>query len=72
MEIFKAQLRAILRAGVYGSIKIMFPMIATIKEFMDAKELIEECNEAILKKENMEYDDNIPVGIMVENSCSCK
>ena len=65
VEIFKTQLRAILRAGVYGSIKIMFPMIATIKEFVDAKELIEECKKE-LKSENIEFDDNIPVGIMVE------
>ncbi|SHJ07636.1 phosphotransferase system, enzyme I, PtsI [Dethiosulfatibacter aminovorans DSM 17477] len=64
-EIFKAQLRAILRAGVYGSIKIMFPMIATVQEFMDAKELIEECKKE-LRSESIEFNDNIPVGIMVE------
>lgn len=65
IDIFKSQLRAILRAGVYGNIKIMFPMIATIKEFVDAKELIEECKKE-LQNENIEYNDSIPVGIMVE------
>jgi phosphotransferase system enzyme I (PtsI) len=65
VEIFKSQLRAILRAGIYGSIKIMFPMIATIKELNDAKELIEECKKE-LKIENIQFNDSIPVGIMVE------
>lgn len=65
VDIFKSQLRAILRAGVYGSIKIMFPMIATIKEFIDAKGLIEECKKE-LKSEKIEYNNHIPVGVMVE------
>lgn len=64
-EIFKVQLRALLRASVYGKLAVMFPMISGIQEFRAAKEVVEECM-AELKKEGKEYSDAIQWGIMVE------
>lgn len=63
-EIFKSQLRAILRASVYGQIKIMFPMISSLEELRKAKLILEEVKED-LKKEEIEYKD-VEVGIMIE------
>ncbi len=64
-EIFRTQLRALLRASVYGNLKIMFPMIATLQEFRAAKQMLEE-EKAKLVAEGIEVNDNIEVGIMVE------
>lgn len=64
-DIFKTQLRALLRASAYGNIKIMFPMISSIKEIRDAKEILEEAKEE-LRKENIPFNENMEVGIMVE------
>ncbi|MDQ7115627.1 phosphoenolpyruvate--protein phosphotransferase [Staphylococcus simulans] len=64
-EIFRPQLRALLRASVYGKLNIMFPMVATIQGFRDAKALLEEERQN-LKNEGVEVSDDIEVGIMVE------
>lgn len=64
-EIFRTQLRALLRASVHGKLRIMFPMIATLKEFRDAKAIYEEEKEK-LQNEGVEVSDSIEVGIMVE------
>ena len=64
-NIFKTQLRAILRASAFGKLAIMFPMISSIDELRDAKEVLEECKKE-LDDENVEYDKNIQVGIMIE------
>lgn len=64
-EIFKVQLRALLRASVFGKLCVMFPMISGIQEFRQAKEVVEECK-AELKAEGKEYSENIQWGIMVE------
>ncbi|MGL4848630.1 MAG: phosphoenolpyruvate--protein phosphotransferase [Clostridium sp.] len=64
-ELFKVQLRALLRASVYGKLAVMFPMISGIQEFEQAKEVVEECK-AELKAEGKEYSDAIQWGIMVE------
>ncbi|AOR22447.1 phosphoenolpyruvate--protein phosphotransferase [Clostridium taeniosporum] len=64
-EIFKVQLRALLRASVYGNLCVMFPMISGLEEFLQAKEVVEECK-AELKAEGKEYSENIQWGIMVE------
>ncbi|RAI83037.1 phosphoenolpyruvate--protein phosphotransferase [Macrococcoides goetzii] len=64
-EIFRPQLRALLRASVHGNLSIMFPMIATINEFREAKAILED-EKANLKKENIKFSDNIELGIMVE------
>ena len=64
-DIFRTQLRALLRASVYGSLRIMFPMIATLPEFRSAKAIYEE-EKAKLEAEGVEIADDIQVGIMVE------
>ena len=63
--IFKTQLRAILRASAFGKLAIMFPMISSIEELRDAKQVLEECKNE-LDNENIVYDKNIQVGIMIE------
>ena len=64
-EIFKVQLRALLRASVYGNLCVMFPMISGLEEFQNAKAVVEECK-AELRAEGKEYSDSIQWGIMVE------
>ncbi|MCM8710756.1 phosphoenolpyruvate--protein phosphotransferase [Clostridium sp. SYSU_GA19001] len=64
-DIFKIQLRALLRASAFGNIKIMFPMISSVEEFLEAKKLLNECKEE-LKAEGKAYNDNLETGIMVE------
>jgi phosphotransferase system enzyme I (PtsI) len=64
-EIFKVQLRALLRASVYGKLAVMFPMISGLQEFEQAKEVVDECK-AELKAEGKEYSEDIQWGIMVE------
>ncbi len=64
-EMFKTQLRAILRASQYGQIKIMYPMISSINEIRKANMILEECKKE-LDAEGKVYDTNIKVGIMIE------
>lgn len=64
-EIFKTQLRAILRASYEGNVKIMFPMISGIEELREAKKILEECKKE-LKKEGHKFDEQIKIGVMIE------
>lgn len=64
-ELFKTQLRAILRASAFGNALIMFPMIASVDEVVRAKEVLAEAKEE-LRQRNLEFDEAIKVGIMVE------
>lgn len=64
-DIFRTQLRALLRASNYGNLKIMFPMIATLQEFRDAKGILLEEKENLLAK-GVAVSDQIEIGIMVE------
>ena len=64
-DIFKVQIRALLRASVYGNLCVMFPMISGLEEFQAAKEFVDECK-AELKAEGKEYSEKIQWGIMVE------
>ncbi|NLZ49933.1 MAG: phosphoenolpyruvate--protein phosphotransferase [Clostridiales bacterium] len=64
-DLFKTQLRALLRASIYGNLKIMFPMISTPDEFIKAKEVLTECMDE-LKQQGIEFKENIPLGIMIE------
>lgn len=64
-DMFRTQLRALLRASVYGNLRIMFPMVATLKEFRAAKKLYEE-ERAKLIAEGVSVSDSIQVGIMIE------
>lgn len=64
-DIFKVQLRALLRASVYGNLRIMFPMISSVNELLSAKRLLEESKNE-LRKENKAFSDKIGVGMMIE------
>ena len=65
VDLFKVQLRAILRASSYGNVAIMLPMISSIEELRKSKEIIEEVKQE-LKTKNIKFNKNIEVGIMVE------
>jgi len=64
-EMFKIQLRAILRASIYGNLAIMFPMISVIDELLQAKQILEECKKELDEK-NIKYNKEIKVGMMIE------
>src|SRR5690606_20155935 len=64
-DLFRTQLRALLRASVYGNLKIMFPMIATLDEFREAKQLFLEEKEKLIQ-EGIPVSESIELGIMVE------
>lgn len=65
VDIFKIQLRALLRASIYGRLAIMFPMISSLDQVERAKAIIEECK-GELNFSGKEYSQNIEIGIMVE------
>lgn len=64
-EMFRTQMRALLRASVHGNLRIMFPMVATLKEFRAAKKIFDE-EKAKLVSEGTSVSDAIQVGIMIE------
>lgn len=64
-ELFVTQIKAILRAGIYGNIQIMFPMISCMEELEQALACVEQAKNQ-LDKEQMQYNAHIPVGMMVE------
>ena len=64
-EMFTCQLRAILRASVYGDVRIMFPMIVSTEELELAREILGQCK-ASLAEQGVAYNPNIKVGIMIE------
>ncbi len=65
IDLFETQIRAILRASHYGHIKIMFPMITTVEEFIEAKSYVLKMMDE-LKEENIPFDENIDIGLMIE------
>ena len=64
-QLFKTQLRAILRASAFGNVSLMFPMISGVKEVRQAKAWLAQAK-AELRREGVEYDPDMPVGIMIE------
>ena len=64
-EIFKVQLRAILRASAYGDVKIMYPMISAVEQLREANQILEEVKEE-LRAEDIDFDDDLEVGMMIE------
>lgn len=64
-DIFKTQIRALLKASAFGKLGIMFPMIATVDEFLKSKEIVESVKKQ-LEKENINFDRNVLIGMMVE------
>jgi len=64
-NLFKKQIRAILRSSIHRNVKMMIPMISSIREIRESKKLIEECKQE-LRNENLQFDDEIKIGIMIE------
>ncbi|MBN1350020.1 phosphoenolpyruvate--protein phosphotransferase [candidate division KSB1 bacterium] len=64
-ELFKMQLRAILRASVFGNVKLLLPMISGVEQVIKTKRLIRKCARE-LKRENLAFNAKIPVGAMIE------
>jgi phosphotransferase system enzyme I (PtsI) len=64
-DIFKPQLRAILRASVHGNLKLMYPMISGVEELQQASKILEEAKKELLK-EGVPFDNNIQAGAMIE------
>lgn len=64
-EIFKAQLRAILRAAVFGNVRILFPLISSCEEVLEAKGLLGEAAES-LDKEGVAFNGNVEIGVLIE------
>ncbi len=69
-DIFKTQLRALLRASSYGKLGIMFPMIATLDELRNAKAILESVKDE-LRSENISFDEEIEIGMMIEVPSAC-
>lgn len=68
-DVFDAQIKAILRASAFGKIRIMLPMVISVEEIENALEIIEN-NKKQLRKDNIDFDENIEVGIMIETPAS--
>lgn len=65
VDVFSAQLRAILRASAFGKVKILYPMICAINELIRANDILEQAKLS-LKNEGQAFDENIEVGVMIE------
>ena len=68
-DMFKSQIKAILRASAFGDIRIMFPLITAVEELREGKELVEEAK-ADLRASGIDFDENIQVGVMTETAAS--
>ena len=68
-DMFKSQIKAILRASAFGDIRIMFPLITAVEELRAGKELVEEAK-ADLKVSGIDFNENIQVGVMTETAAS--
>lgn len=64
-NLFKTQIRGLLRASVHGKLRIMFPMISSLDELLAAKKIVSECQEE-LKTQQIPFDDSVEIGIMIE------
>ena len=65
VDVFKTQLRAILRASAVGNVKIMYPMISGVDELRKANVILEECR-AELRAEGLAFNEDMEVGAMIE------
>lgn len=64
-EMYRKQLRALLRASAFGDIRIMVPMITCVEELREVKEMVEELKKE-LSQNSISYNENIPIGVMIE------
>jgi phosphoenolpyruvate-protein kinase (PTS system EI component) len=65
IDLFKVQLRAILRAGAFGPVRLMFPMISSVEEVRQVKDILVEVKDE-LRQERLDFEERMPIGIMVE------
>lgn len=68
-HVFKIQIRALLRASVYGNLKIMLPLITTAEQIQEALAIIEEVKSE-LKSEKIPFNDDVPIGVMIETAAA--
>lgn len=68
-NVFRAQIRALLRASIYGNLRIMIPLITTVKQVTDCREIIDSVK-AQLKNEGIPFNNDIPIGVMVETAAA--
>lgn len=68
-DMFKSQIKAILRASAFGDVRIMFPLITAVEELREGKALVEEAK-SDLRASGIDFNDDIPVGVMTETSAS--
>lgn len=68
-DMFKSQIKAILRASAFGDVRIMFPLITAVEELREGKALVEEAK-ADLRASDIAFNENIPVGVMTETAAS--
>ena len=68
-EMFKSQIKAILRASAFGDVRIMFPLITAVEELREGRALVEEVKE-YLRASGIAFNENIPVGVMTETAAS--
>lgn len=68
-DLFKSQIKAILRASAFGDIRIMFPLITAVEELREGKALVEEAK-SDLRASGIDFDENIKVGVMTETAAS--
>lgn len=64
-DLFEAQVKAILRASANRNVRLLLPMVTRIREVLDSVELIEKCKFDLMNR-NIEFDENIPIGVMME------
>ena len=64
-EVFRVQLRAALRASAHGRVKLMFPMVSDLQDFMRARKMVQSCKEE-LTRDGLAFDDQIQLGVMIE------
>jgi phosphotransferase system enzyme I (PtsI) len=69
-ELFQVQLRALLRASAHGKVKIMFPMISHLEQIQEVKRILEETKKQ-LTDENIAFDPNVEIGVMIEIPSAC-
>ena len=68
-DMFRSQIKAILRASAFGDVRIMFPLITAVEELREGKALVEEAK-GILRASDIAFNEDIPVGVMTETSAS--
>ncbi|MBQ3265154.1 MAG: phosphoenolpyruvate--protein phosphotransferase [Ruminococcus sp.] len=68
-DMFKSQIKAILRASAFGDVRIMFPLITAVEELREGRALVEEAK-SDLRASGIEFNEDIPVGVMTETSAS--